>query len=748
MNSSNQRTGLKNFILPLLFIIALVGVMPSVSAVPTNTSIIGFRWNETSSSPTLQQIDSAGTVITVPSTFWNDHVIWGNMKTAVVNASNATPVLYGTNNKGDGLELTGTYGDVMVEIPMFYTCTTYSTPYINFWISPTPASGFQIAPMFYQRGSGSEVGVPTSKYYIGRYEASGVMDTTFKLKSATAKTPVTGAVNYTAMPDTNFNITIARTYAGNKGTGWGLMNIWTLSAIKQLFYTETLTLNSQVAWTGSRGVVDLASGTDFAGLMTGANSTDTSLAASGTGNGTGTNGKTPVSYRGIENIWGNVWEFADGYNGWKTPNENAIINGTGKGTTGAAVTFKSLLDVADRYNITDQPLLGNAYYTNILNNTHLSRSLFLPSMQNTGSETTYWSDYYYARVSTTAAAPNILRSGGGWDTTGRAGVGNLYADHAASASHRKFGARLEFRRNTENTATITLTPTTKTINIDETTNFTLRVVNVTPLSTNINLGLLFNPNYVHINNMFINGTQPAGASLVALISNSTGTATINYINLTGLINGSLIDVQFRSTNPVYSVSTIQILQPTYGNTTQITGFMSYNGNSYSTLTNAPLNDNSTVTLSQAVDVKKSTNQLNFWYKIPASSYAVHTSPNLSVWMDSNRILSMPVTADGTWRESILNMESYSTGSHTLTFQLQSLADGTKAQNYTYSMYVDDIAFGYNWIGKQSTGIVKMWDVAFTLMAAIILIIVMGALLMYMRIIPGLDELMGGGKGGN
>jgi hypothetical protein len=738
----NKKTNTPKLMLTIIFLVAIVGLMPIVQAVPTNTSIIGFRWNESSTSPILQQINAAGTVITVPSTFWDDHVIWGNMKTCVVNASNATPILYGTNNRGDGLDLTGAYGDVMVEIPRFYTCTSYSTPYNNFWISPTPADGFTVDPMFYQRGSGSEVGIPASYYYIGRYEASGVMDTVFKLKSATGKIPTTGAVNYIAMPDTNFNITIARTYAENKGTGWGLMNIWTLSGVKQLFYTEMLTLNSQAAWTGSRGVVDLPSGTNYAGFETGANLTDSQISTSGTGNGNALNGKTPVSYRGIQDLWGGVWEFTDGYNGLKTPVETYIINQTGKGTGGAAVTFKSLLDVTDKITIANQPLSANGYYTNIMNNSHITRSLFLPSATVGGSETTYWSDYYYERTSTSGTAPNILLSGGAWYHAGYAGVGYLNADADASGSGRSIGARLEFRHNTENSATITLSPSSKTMAIDETANFTISVKNVTPLSTIVSTNLVFNPAYVHINNIFINGNQPAGASLVALVSNTTGQATINYINITGLINGSIVDVQFKTTNPIYSISTVQILQPTYGNSTQTNGFMTYGTGLYSTITNAPLNDNSTVTLSQNAHAGSTTNQLDFWYKIPATSYASHANPNLSVWMDSANILLMPVTADGEWKHSSLNMESYANGDHTLTFRLSTTADGTLAQNYTYSLFVDDISFGYNWIGKQNSGIAGLWDTGFGLISIIIIILVFGVILSYMGILPGAEELLG------
>jgi hypothetical protein len=77
-------------------------------------------------------------------------------------------------------------------------------------------------------------------------------------------------------------------------------------------YIEYGTLDIQTAL--GKGIVDLASGTGFAGKNTGADSIDSRLGTNGTGTGSGTNGQTPVCWRGIENPYGNVWEFMAGIN--------------------------------------------------------------------------------------------------------------------------------------------------------------------------------------------------------------------------------------------------------------------------------------------------------------------------------------------------------------------------------------------------------------------------------------------------
>ena len=423
MNDQRKGNGIGayHFSIILLLILAICCV-PGVHAV-SDTTIIGFRWDSTKPSPQLSQIDSTGaTIAKKDTTFWNNWAVTGNMKTVVVTPSNE--VLYGTNNRGDGLDLTGASGDVMVEIPRFYTRSTYANGIFSYWISPLPAYGFAVAPMFNQRGTGSEAGTPAQYWYVGRYDASLNGN---KLQSATGKAP---AVSMT--------IGTARTYAENKGQGWGITNIWTLSGLRQLFYTEMLTLDSQTAWTKSRGIVN-----DY-GINSGADSIDTQISAnSATGSGTGENGKTPVSYRGIENLWGNVYQFQDGFNAIQGTTN--VISPTGLGTTGQKTIFKDVLDATDVQSVGALPL-EDGYQKNLMN-TDVARPLFLPSAVG-GSDSTYLSDYYWYPRITNPGTPNILFSGGVWASAGTAGVGRLIADHGASYSDADVGARVEFRRST------------------------------------------------------------------------------------------------------------------------------------------------------------------------------------------------------------------------------------------------------------------------------------------------------------
>jgi len=522
----------------LLVILAFLGI-PSVSAY--DDTIIGFRWNTSDSSPRLYQIDASGEVIAnKPATFWNnDWNITANMKTVVVNASNSTPVLYGTNNRGDGLDLNGTYGDVMVEIPVFYTKSTFENGNFSYWISPLPSAGFAVAPMFNQRGTGTNAGTAAPYYYVGRYDANL---TGSKLQSATGKAP---AVSIT--------INQARTYAENKGAGWGITNIWTLSGLRQLFYTEMLTLDSQTAWTGSRGIVDGNS----AVFISGADGIDTAIyTINATGNGTGLNGKTPVSYRGIENLWGNVWQFQDGFTAIKGANNVSVINATGLGLTGQKTTFAIPLGANDRQSVGELPTVSN--YQKELMITDVARPLFLPSAVG-GSATTYLSDYYYYPGSTAAANPNILISGGSFNYADNAGIGALDATMYVTGSFNVVGARLEFRRSAA-------APTVTAIDPNSGVNTSSVTVSIT--GTNFQTGSATTVNLTRAGQATITVTDLIPASTTSItgitlpISRAAaGIWNVTVINPDGQESGNLTTFTVTPPPPVASFSAT----PNHGN---------------------------------------------------------------------------------------------------------------------------------------------------------------------------------------
>lgn len=165
--------------------------------------------------------------------------------------------------------------DTMVYIPEFYynvkDDSANSKRY--FYISDREIDGFEKHP-----GSGR---------YVGRYN--------------------TIAGNYSesgAAPYVNMTINVARTGATGKGRKWSLYDYASWCAIQLLYLVEYADWDSQTKI--GRGYVDGNSSAISSGK------TDTMVYH--TGRAAGTDGKTAVQYRHIENAWGNVSDFIDGLN--------------------------------------------------------------------------------------------------------------------------------------------------------------------------------------------------------------------------------------------------------------------------------------------------------------------------------------------------------------------------------------------------------------------------------------------------
>jgi len=388
----------------------------------------GIEWDTASSSPTLTRIDINGNVITPTVSFFDNHAIWGRIRRCVRNKATGA-ISYGTNPRGDGLTLDGSVGDVLVEIPNAKYKYEVSGTKRRYWVAPLNSNypGFSIHPAAMQRG-----GTARSKLYLGAYESYGYLDgSTFKLGSATNKTPVIGAVAYTNLPNTGrLTLDDAELYAKNAGYS-GIGNVWTYSYMQLLMYIEYGTLDIQTAL--GKGIVDLASGTNFAGKLTGADSIDSRLDTNGTGTGSGTAGQTPVCWRGIENPYGNCWEFIAGLNMFLSDGTYRVLKRDGTGTPAAALAAGSY-----ETGVGTVPISADGYINGIQSE-ELGALSFIPSV-DAGSSSTYLCDqFYYPRYS-----PSIVLFGGVWSYGLSTGVGCRHAYYAPSSSIRTIGARLEF----------------------------------------------------------------------------------------------------------------------------------------------------------------------------------------------------------------------------------------------------------------------------------------------------------------
>lgn len=406
-----------------------VNLLKQRSAMP-----VGIKWDTTSDSPSLTRVDINKNPIDVDTTFFDNHRIWGNMAPCVFTDPATGEHEFGPKMTFDGLDLTGESGPVMVRVPTGMVLSEIDGTDRYWWVAPVDSELYpwENAPAAYQRG-----GTLHNEIFVGAKEAHGYLDgATFKLGSATGKTPITGEVGYPDLPNAGrFTIDDAETYANNVGPGWGCYNIHTHNWLQLLIYIEAGTFDTQSAF--GRGVVDMASGVDFAGMNTGADSIDGNLAPNGTGMGIGTDGHTPVSWRWIENLYGNTWTYGIGFN--TTDTEIHVANRDGSGVLAGELTAGNY-EASINPPYVDPEIGYTSGHISDFEAEPLLKNMFVPSAINATSSTRAC-DYHWTHY---PGRTNTLLVGGIWSNGLRAGPGSRTTNSEVSASSRGRGARLEF----------------------------------------------------------------------------------------------------------------------------------------------------------------------------------------------------------------------------------------------------------------------------------------------------------------
>ena len=416
--------------------------------------IIGVRWDSSVSSPSLVRVDESLEALPTDynwSKYYNNHPIWGQMqRCAVTSAGVAT---FGVDAKGTGLDLTSDY--IMTRIPRVYTKFVHSAPYWYWLVSPEPSAGFSLHPAFYQRGHSSS---PATYIYVGSYNASangGTYSDVGTTNTYTASdwtglklTSKSGVKPLTSGTMTQFEA------AGNAiGTGWGVVNFHTWNLLQELFYIENSSLNSQSVLgngrTNTSNVCASISGTylDFPTVGGGSAVDIQSLLASNGSYGDTSGSYRPVVYRGVENIFGNIWQLVPGYNTIDTAHHILKRDGTG--------TIAAILDSGSYEEITSPVPLsalnpsgtvsGNYCYGYIsgiaLDGGNILGSMFVPGAL-VGSSSTYLADNCYSHQSGISQT-GVLLVGGHWSYGAQAGVGCRHSYNGSSSAGVTIGARLE-----------------------------------------------------------------------------------------------------------------------------------------------------------------------------------------------------------------------------------------------------------------------------------------------------------------
>jgi hypothetical protein len=378
------------------------------------------------------------TANTTPSTVTAIHQ---GMKRCVLNADGSLNYYLNPSDStqkldGTAANIDGTDGNVMVEIPKFYFRHVLSGNTNTWEISDLPLAGYQVHPAFIKAG------VEVSHRYIGAYDACYLDATDSTYKSGLNLDDMTGNLDLAndkmasvsgVYPLVGVTRAECRTLAANNGTGWHQLDFALWSAIQMLYLVEYGTFSTQS---------ELGDGNiNGSYLASSSNQNDSPHTIAGASNALGnasTDGTQPsagakpgtayMSYRGIENWYGNCWTWADGIN----------VN---EGSSGNVHVTNDYEDFADG-TTTGYTLLsssfptGSGYIQNILN----TGAYFLSGDNTGGSSTTYLTDYHYA----TASASRVVLVGGSASNGAIAGGFCLNSASDAGDALRVFGARLCF----------------------------------------------------------------------------------------------------------------------------------------------------------------------------------------------------------------------------------------------------------------------------------------------------------------
>lgn len=281
----------------------------------------------------------AGAVNLSQGADFNKFEMYGGRRRCNVSDDGTITAYYGDEDYVED----GSNGQVMVYQPAFYYKVVplklekntdsgigYHLRKANYYVSSKPKTGFKLHPAFYDENGnpvnyilfsadeGSMYDVSAKAYVNDNVDESITYEDGDLLCSVAGKKPISGLRQGIG---TKSNL---ETMAQNRGEGWHLETIEATSANQLLMMIELGMMNSQTGI--GRGVVDIAGNTAYnCSSLTGstANLGNSTGQAKETINDIGgaettynVNGKVSVSYRGIENPWGNIWKHIQGINIW------------------------------------------------------------------------------------------------------------------------------------------------------------------------------------------------------------------------------------------------------------------------------------------------------------------------------------------------------------------------------------------------------------------------------------------------
>lgn len=383
-------------------------------------------------------------------TFFDGYQMYGGRKRCIVADDKAVLAYYGDAAYTETGKLTkavtkngktyavGTSVQVMVIQPKFYykvtpiTCeanpngTGYMIRKATYEIAEVQYEGFKVHPNFVRNG----VEIPymlQSAYEACTQDSSNNYITTNaslgnRLGSIAGAKPATGSDDSDGSNSHTFTRAVARSLAAARGSGWQIGDMLTAACTQLLFMIEYCGMNSQTL-IGQGNIPNTWSDDEV--LATGG----TSSLGNASGNGGTNDGKHSVTYRGEENMWGNVLTWQDG--------GNVYNNNQG-------VLYWADHDFADGTSSSPYQSSGFNFprkngYVSAFGYSPECDFMFIPA-EVSGDSANPVGDYFYQNYS--SGSMTVAGLGGSCNDGSKAGLFDWYVGDTSSDSGWDVGSRL------------------------------------------------------------------------------------------------------------------------------------------------------------------------------------------------------------------------------------------------------------------------------------------------------------------
>ena len=401
-------------------------------------SVASFAWKSNQTAP-------GGIFVPMPVTLTKAHL---GMRRCLV-LDNGTVNYYldpqDSTKKADGTAsvLTGADGMVMVEIPKFYTRRVVTGTITQWFVADSALPGYAVHPAFVKDG------VEVNNRYYGAYDACVYDVSATSYISGLNWDNNSGAGNGVAVdvtastgdvlasvsgiyPMAGLTRNEFRTLAANRGTFWRQVDFTLWSAVQMLYLSEFQSFFSQnilgAGNTNGTYLTSSGSQSDSPHTIAGASNFMGNMSTNSvTGAGISLKpGTSFMCYRGIENFFGNVNNWADGINVNVTSNGNVYV-------TNNRADFAD--DTSANMTLIATTLPTGSGFISAL---QAIDNYFLASSVSGGSATTYMTDQHFGSTSSN----RVVRVGGLANDAASAGAFCVAADLASSNRLRLIGGRL------------------------------------------------------------------------------------------------------------------------------------------------------------------------------------------------------------------------------------------------------------------------------------------------------------------